>query len=69
MNGLTMRSKKKLKDILKQMKMGTQQPKMYGETTTVKVVLRETFVALQAYLKKKTRKSSNKQSNFTLKRT
>ena len=35
---------------------------------TGKAILRGKFIALQAYLKK-TRKSSNKQSNFTLKGT
>ena len=35
---------------------------------TGKAILRGKFIALQVYLKK-TRKSSNKQSNFTLKET
>ena len=36
---------------------------------TEKAILRGKFIALQAYLKKKKKKSSNKQPNFTLKGT
>ena len=36
---------------------------------TGKAILKGKFIALQAYLKKKKKKSSNKQPNFTLKGT
>ena len=49
--------KKEVKKTLKQIKMRTQQLKICGKC-----------IALQAYLKT-TRKSSNKQSNLTLKGT
>ena len=70
MSGST-RSRKKSKGTLKQIKMRTQQSKNLWDTG--KAILRGKFIALQAYLKnknkktKKTRKSSNKQSNFTFK--
>ena len=50
MNRLTMRSRMKLKNTWKQMKINTQQSKTYG--TQVKAVLRGKFIAIQAYLKK-----------------
>ena len=46
-----MRSKKKSKDTVKQIKMGTQQSKIGG--TLGKKILRGKFIALQAYLKNK----------------
>ena len=50
MNGSTMRSRKKSKDTLKQMKMRTQQSKNLWDTG--KAILRGKFIALQAYVKK-----------------
>ena len=50
MNGLTMRPRKKSKDTLKQMKTGTQQPKVCG--TQQKHPQERKFIASRAYLKK-----------------
>ena len=59
MNGSTMRSRKKSNDTLKQMKMKTQQPKMY----------RIQWKCSQKKIQSKKQKISNKQSNITLKGT
>ena len=61
MDGLTMRSIKKSKDTLEQMKIGTQQSKTYEDTA--KAVLRWKFRALHAYLKKQEKSQIN---NLTL---
>ena len=67
MTGSTMRSRKKSKDTWNKWKWGHNNPKSvaHRESNPERVI----HSTLQAYLKKKTRKSSNKQSNFTLKRT
>ena len=60
MNGLTMRSRKKSKDILKQWKWEHNNPKSVGHS---KIVLRGKLIALQAYLKKQGKAQIN---NLTL---
>ena len=65
MNELTMKSKKKSKDTLKQMKMRTKNPKSmrHSESSPKREIHSITS------LPQETRKISNKQSNFTLKGT
>ena len=65
MNGLTMRSRKKSKRTLKQKKMRTHNPKSGGhwEKSPKRQIHSNTGLFQQI------RKSSNKQSNFTLKGT
>ena len=59
-----MRSRKKSEDTLKQMKMKTQQPKPMGNRESSPKGEIHTITGLL----QETRKISNKQSNFTLKR-
>ena len=64
MKGLTMRLRNKSKDILRQMKMKTQQHKTYGKSNLKRKIHSHTG------LPQETRNLSNKQSiNFALKGT
>ena len=57
MNGLKMRSRKKSKDTLKQIKLRTKQPKNLWDTG--KAILKGKFIAIQAYLKKQEKAQIN----------
>ena len=65
MNELTMRSRKKSKDTLKQMKKRTQSPKSVGPWESNPNRESHNITGLS----QKTRKSLNRQSNLTLKGT
>ena len=56
MNGLTMRSRKELKDTFRQMEMKAQKQNVWD---TVKAILRRKFIALQAYFKKQEKSQIN----------